>query len=489
VKELGSTEIFPTSLNHSPNGRFVTVVGDGEYIIYTALAWRNKSFGTGNSFAWAGDSNTYAVLEGKLQIHVFKNFKERPGPTMKGLGSWIIDGLHGGALLGARGNTFVVFWDWETGEIVRRIDVEAKNVYWSSTGTLVAIASEESFYILRFSRDAYTAKVEAGADLGDEGVEEAFEIVTEVSERIKTAQWIGDCFIYTNTANRLNYFIGTESYTVANFDRSMSLLGYIPAHNRVYVIDKDMNVSGYFLALSVIEYQTAVLRGDMVAAEQILPTVPRDQRNKVARFLESKDLKELAFQVTNDPDHKFDLALQLDDLDSALEIVRAVPDTEAETKWKAVGDRALAVWRFDLARECFEKAGDLNALMLLLLSTGDQAGLQQLAIKAEQRGQNNIAFATLFQLGDAKACVDLLAKTQRIPEAALFARTYAPSKIPEIVDAWRSDLQGKGRSKLACAIASPTEHESLFEEGWTDAVKREANGAGSEDESKDVGAA
>ena len=41
---------------HSPNGRFVTVVGDGEYIIYTALAWRNKAFGPGNSFAWADDS-------------------------------------------------------------------------------------------------------------------------------------------------------------------------------------------------------------------------------------------------------------------------------------------------------------------------------------------------------------------------------------------------------------------------------------------------
>jgi coatomer subunit beta' len=72
--------------------------------------------------------------------------------------------------------------------------------------------------------------------------------------------------------------------------RSMSLLGFIPAHNRVYVMDKDMNVSGYSLALSVIEYQTAVLRGDMATAEQILPTVPKDQRNKVARFLESKGM-------------------------------------------------------------------------------------------------------------------------------------------------------------------------------------------------------
>lgn len=83
-----------------------------------------------------------------------------------------------------------------------------------------------------------------------------------------------------------------------------------------------------------------------------------------------------------DPDHKFDLSLQLDDLDTALEIVRAVPELESELKWKSLGDRALAVWRFDLARESFEKAGDLSALMLLLLSIGDREGLKSLAVKA-----------------------------------------------------------------------------------------------------------
>jgi coatomer subunit beta' len=59
---------------------------------------------------------------------VYKNFKERTGSPMKAAGSWAIDGLHGGTLLGARGSGFVVFWDWESGEIVRRIDVDAKNV-------------------------------------------------------------------------------------------------------------------------------------------------------------------------------------------------------------------------------------------------------------------------------------------------------------------------------------------------------------------------
>lgn len=93
----------------------------------------------------------------------------------------------------------------------------------------------------------------------------------------------------------------------------------------------------------------------------------------------------------------------------------------------------------------------MSSLMLLLLAMGDREGLQTLsqtagkwhhgpktwyillivsdcldARLAVEKGQNNIAFATLLQLGDTKGCADLLVKTDRAPEAALFARTYAP---------------------------------------------------------------
>jgi coatomer subunit beta' len=47
---------------------------------------------------------------------------------------------------------------------------------------LVAITSEDSFYILLFDREAYDAKVEQGVDITDEGVEEAFDVVAEVPD-------------------------------------------------------------------------------------------------------------------------------------------------------------------------------------------------------------------------------------------------------------------------------------------------------------------
>ena len=91
--------------------RFVTVVGDGENIIYTALAWRNKAFGLGNSFTWADGSNTYAVQEGKLEIKVHRHFREKKDGAPRGVGASSIEGVDGGPLLGARGGGSVIFWD------------------------------------------------------------------------------------------------------------------------------------------------------------------------------------------------------------------------------------------------------------------------------------------------------------------------------------------------------------------------------------------
>ena len=56
-------------------------------------------------------------------------------------------------------------------------------IVWSGTGTLVAICAEDSYYVLRFDRSAYEAKLEEGVEITDEGVEEAFELIAEIPEK------------------------------------------------------------------------------------------------------------------------------------------------------------------------------------------------------------------------------------------------------------------------------------------------------------------
>ena len=82
-------------------------------------------------------------------------------------------------------------------------------------------------------------------------------------------------------------------------------------------------------------------------------------------------------------DHEFDLALSLNDpLDTALQITHTILKNESKIKWKMLGDRALTVWRFDLAKvfreiwrfKCFDVAfdvmGDRYRLKLLAGKVG-----------------------------------------------------------------------------------------------------------------------
>eukprot|EP00887_Chlorella_sp_A99_P008053 scaffold12.g8053.t1 len=221
VKDLGSSDLYPQSLAHSPNGRFVTasgqaprraahrrtprraadaraaprraaapcpvqchkVCGDGEYVIYTALAWRNKAFGSAQ-------------------------------------------------------------------EVVRRIDASVRAVYWSEGGSYVAVAADASFYVLAYDREAVEAFAASGQEADEDGIEDAFELQNEVPEKIRTGIWVGDCFIYNNAAWRLNYAVGGEVTTLHHLDKPLYLLGYLASQSRVYLMDKDFNVVSYTLLLS-----------------------------------------------------------------------------------------------------------------------------------------------------------------------------------------------------------------------------------------------
>ena len=50
---MGASEIFPQIVTHNPNGRLFAVVGDGEYVVYTAQVVIIRNF--------------------LFQIHVIKN--------------------------------------------------------------------------------------------------------------------------------------------------------------------------------------------------------------------------------------------------------------------------------------------------------------------------------------------------------------------------------------------------------------------------------
>jgi Coatomer WD associated region len=86
---------------------------------------------------------------------------------------------------------------------------------------------------------------------------------------------------------------------------------------------------------------------------------------------------------------------------------------------------------------------------------------QELAAAARDAGKTNVAFLARFLLQDVDACVELLIASGRLPEAAFFARTYRPSRVPELVKLWQNNLKTVS-AKAAESLASPEEYPNLF---------------------------
>ena len=58
------------------------------------------------------------------------------------------------------------------------------------------------------------------------------------------------------------------------------------------------------MPLIVTEYQSYIVNKEFERAEELLPSIPHKFLDKLAKFLDSIELKEEAFKLCQDLDHK-----------------------------------------------------------------------------------------------------------------------------------------------------------------------------------------
>lgn len=128
-KDMGICEIYPQKILHSNNSRFIAVIGGGEYVIYSALAWRVRSFGKAVDFVWGPASLYYALRETGGIVSIKKNFQDNTviNPI------FVYKKICGGPLLALIGDEYVYFYEWDKGNCVGRIDVSVKDIIWSES--------------------------------------------------------------------------------------------------------------------------------------------------------------------------------------------------------------------------------------------------------------------------------------------------------------------------------------------------------------------
>jgi coatomer subunit beta' len=155
-------------------------------------------------------------------------------------------------------------------------------------------------------------------------------------------------------------------------------------------------------------------------------------------------------------------------------MINLILEFNIDSKWKTLGDTALAAWNLSVAEKAFKKAKDFGSLLLLYVSSGSRQGLEELASLAQHAGQHNIAFTCLLTLNNIPGCTNILLSTGRYAESTLFSKTYQPSLVNELqlVEQWKVDLNKNKKEKIAKSIASPQENSDYFP-GWKELLEED----------------
>lgn len=79
IKDLGRCETYAQSMSFSPSGRYFSVCGDTDFVVYQYPKFSNAAFGNGSGLVWSSvnsSQNMFAIKGQNNQIKIYKNLQE-----------------------------------------------------------------------------------------------------------------------------------------------------------------------------------------------------------------------------------------------------------------------------------------------------------------------------------------------------------------------------------------------------------------------------
>lgn len=117
----------------------------------------------------------------------------------------------------------------------------------------------------------------------------------------------------------------------------------------------------------------------------------------IISYLQKKGYPEIALQFVQDPQTRFELAIECGNLDVAVEMAKQL---DRPKLWMRLGTEALAHGNHQIVEMTYQKLRNFDKLSFLYLATGDEEKLSRMAKIAEHRGDFTSRFHNALYLGD-----------------------------------------------------------------------------------------
>ncbi|KAL9042427.1 MAG: hypothetical protein Q9214_003783 [Letrouitia sp. 1 TL-2023] len=274
-----------------------------------------------------------------------------------------------------------------------------KYVVWSNDGLYAALLSKHNVTIV-------TKNLEQVSTLHE-------------TIRIKSAAWDDAGVLLYSTLNHIKYtLLNGDNGIVRTLDQTVYLVR-VKARS-VYCLDRaskpkvlEVDPTEYRFKLALVkrnyEEMLGIIRTSSLVGQSIIS------------YLQKKGYPEIALQFVQDPQTRFELAIECGNLEVAVDMAKQLDRLKM---WQRLSTEALAHGNHQVVEMAYQKLRNFDKLSFLYLSTGDEEKLSRMGKIAEHRGDFTSRFQNALYMGDVENRIQMFQEIDLYPLAYMTAKSH-----------------------------------------------------------------
>ena len=409
LRKLGSSWVPPRTMSYNPAERAILVTSPtdgGTYELVNlprdatgAVEPTDIKKGQGNAAVFVA-RNRFAVFSQSNQQIDIKDLSNSTTKTIKppaGTSDIYFGGT--GSLLLITPTNVVLYDIQQKKELAQLAVTGVKYVSWSNDGLYAALLSKHNVTI----------------------VSKTLEQISTLHEtiRIKSATWDDSGVLLYSTLNHIKYtLLNGDNGIVRTLDQTVYLVR-VKGRN-VYCLDRAAKPKILNIDPTEYRFKLALVKRNYDEMLQIIKTSSLVGQSIIS-YLQKKGYPEIALQFVQDPQTRFELAIECGNLEVASEMAKQLDRPKI---WSRLGVEALSHGNHQIVETTYQKQRNFDKLSFLYLCTGDQEKLNRMSKIAEHRGDFTSRFQNALYLGDVESRIQMFKEIDLYPLAYLTAKAH-----------------------------------------------------------------
>lgn len=387
LRKLGSAWVPPRTLSYNPAERAILVTSPTDGGVYElihlprdatgAVEPTDSKRGQATSAVFVARNRFAVFTQGNQQVDI-KDLSNSTTKTIKAPAGTVDIYFGGtGCLLFITPTTVVLFDIQQKKQLAELAVSGVKYVVWSNDGLYAALLSKHNVTV----------------------VTKSLEQVSSLHEtiRIKSAAWDDSGVLLYSTLNHVKYsLLNGDTGIIRTLDQTVYLVKV--KGRSVYCLDRNARPRTLEIDPTEYRFKLALVKRNYDEMLQIIKTSSLVGQSIIS-YLQKKGYPEIALQFVQDPQTRFELALECGNLDVAIEMAR---ELDRPQLWTRLGSEALAHGNHQTVEMAYQKQRNFDKLSFLYLCTGDQQKLARMAKIAEHRGDFTSRFQNAIYRGDVE---------------------------------------------------------------------------------------